>query len=130
MDESQILILRAWVLDIANTLEKWVKLVVSKSWKKLSNTSLAQKFWLLINFNTKANYLGIEPFVQFPSPKWKNGPQNWNVSEKLNKISHSWKFWLLVRIYAKVNFLEIGCLRNFQVLNEEIEPKIRMYSKN
>ena len=33
-------------------------------------------------------------------------------------------------MYAKVNFLEIGRLHNFQVLNEEMDPKIGMYSKN
>ena len=117
-------------MDIVSTSEKWVRLAVSKSRKKLSKTSLTRKFWLSIDFNTKVKYLGIKPFVQFLSLKWRNGPQNWNVCEKLSKIGHSWKFWLLVRIYAKVNFLEIGRLCNFWVSNEEIEPKIGMYSKN
>ena len=32
--------------------------------------------------------------MQFPSFKWRNGSQNWNVLEKLSGTSSFWKFWL------------------------------------
>jgi len=44
MEESQTLILGAWVLDTASTSEKWVRWVVSKSWTN-KRTSKSKSLW-------------------------------------------------------------------------------------
>ena len=65
--------------------------IYAKNWAR---QVLLENFDFLVKICAKVNFLGIGPFAQFPSFKWRNGSQNRNVLKKLNGTGHFWKFWL------------------------------------
>ena len=98
--------------------------------ENLNRTSFAQTSWFLVKVHIKANSCRIILFEQFWIPKWRTRPQKRNLSKKLGKIGPSWKFLLFGQHLCKSQLLETRHLHNFWASNEEMGPKIGMYSKN
>ena len=59
--------------------------------ENLNRTNFARTSWFLVKVHIKANSYKIILFEQFWILEWRNGPQNWNLREKLGKTGISWK---------------------------------------